>query len=175
MEVANNSSAARAPRAGPRLWPVALAAAIALGAVLRLAWVADMEFKRDEAWTFRQARDGSLPKFGMPSSARAPNPGLSVWVFVGLARLTGCDDPTALARGVQVLGIAALLGVVAFALVFVAAPEREPWLWAAALAAVNPMTVLLHRKIWPPSVLSLFTLVMLAGWWRRERRWGAFV
>jgi hypothetical protein len=52
--------------------------------------------------------------------------------------------------------------------------EREPWLWAAALVAVNPYAVLMHRKIWPPSALPVFCLMPLAGWFYRDRRWGAF-
>jgi hypothetical protein len=178
MDVANEA-AAPAPRAVPRAWLVGLALALTFGAVLRLAWVMDIEFKFDEQWTFRQvqeaARGKPWPRFGMPASAGPLNPGPSVWAFVLLGKLTGCDDPTALARGVQVLSLVALLSLAAFAVFLVPAGEREPWLWAAALAAVNPTAVLLHRKIWPPSVLPLLTLVMLAGWWRRDRRWGAFL
>ncbi|HKI34320.1 MAG TPA: hypothetical protein VKA46_20875 [Gemmataceae bacterium] len=177
MDVANNSTAPAPRRTG--LWLAALLAALVLGAVLRLVWVKDIEFKSDEAWTFRQvqqaAQGGPWPQFGMPSSAGPVNPGLSVWVFVLLGKLTGCPDPTVLARGVQVLSIAAILCLIVFAFVFVPPKEREPWLWAAALVSVNPTAVLLHRKIWPPSLLPLFTLVMLAGWFRRERRWGAFL
>jgi hypothetical protein len=43
------------------------------------------------------------------------------------------------------------------------------------LGSVNPLAVLFQRKIWPPSVFPLFTLVFLAGWWHRHRGWGAFV
>src|SRR5262249_31909329 len=44
-----------------------------------------------------------------------------------------------------------------------------------ALLAVNPLAVLFHRKIWPPSVLPIFIALMLLGWWYRERRRGALV
>jgi hypothetical protein len=179
MDVASCSPRLRARRGLPILWLTGLALALALGVVLRLVWVKDIEFKSDEAWTFRQvqkvAQGGPWPQFGMPSSAGPVNPGLSVWVFVFLGKVAGCANPTILARGVQVLSIAAILGLIVFAFVFVRAREREPWLWAAALVSVNPTAVLLHRKIWPPSLLPLFTLVMLAGWFRRERRWGAFL
>jgi hypothetical protein len=172
MDVSSNPAA-------PRWWLAGLVLALVLGSVLRLVWVMDIEFKADEEWTFRQAqeatRGGPWPRFGMPSSAGPLNPGLSVWVFVLLGKVTGCQDPTVLARAVQVLSIVALVALAAFAVYLVPADEREPWLWAAALLAVNPTTVVLHRKIWPPSVLPLFTLVMLVGWWRRERRWGAFL
>jgi hypothetical protein len=163
----------------PRVWLVGLVIALAVGAALRLAWVGDMEYKADEAWTFHETsaavRDGSWPKFGNPCSAGPLNPGMSVWVFVALGKATGCQDPTQLARGVQMLSLLALAALVAFAVLLVPAGEREPWLWAAALAAVNPTTVLLQRKIWTPSVVPLVSLALLAGWWRRDRFWGAFV
>jgi hypothetical protein len=164
---------------GSWLWLVGLGLALAVGAVLRLAWVGDMEYKADEAWTFREVsaavRDGSWPKFGNPCSAGPLNPGMSVWVFVLLGKATGCQDPTQLARGVQFLSLLAIAALIAFAVLLVPSKEREPWLWAAALAAVNPTAVLLQRKIWTPSVVPLFSLALLAGWWRRERFWGAFV
>jgi hypothetical protein len=177
MDVANMPTDTGAGGTFPRLWLAGLVLALALGAVLRLVWVGDMEYKADEDWTFRQAREaargGQWPRLGMPASAGPLNPGPSVWLFVLLGEVTGCDDPTQLARGVQVLSILALVSLAAFAVFLVPAGEREPWLWAAALASVNPTAVLLHRKIWPPSLLPLFTLVLLAGWWRRDRLWGA--
>lgn len=155
-----------------------LAAAIVLGAVLRVLWVHDIEFKADEAWTFQQTREavhsGFLTELGMPCSAGFRNPGMSIWVFRLLGKIAGADDPTQLARAVQILNIAAIVLLVIFAWGCVDVEEREPWLWATALASVNPMAIVLQRKIWPPSVLPIFSLAMLAGWWRRERWWGAF-
>ena len=75
----------------------------------------------------------------------------------------------------QIVNIAALLLLVGFAFRHVRREEREAWLWAAALVAVNPLAVLFHRKIWPPCVLPLLTLAMLYGWWYRQRRGAAFV
>ncbi len=48
------------------------------------------------------------------------------------------------------------------------------WMWAAALAAINPVAVLFQRKIWPPSTLPLFSMIVLIGWWWRERHAAAF-
>ncbi len=149
--------------------------ALFAGAGLRLIWAEDIEYKADEAWTFEHSRDGDLPWLGMPSSVDIPNPGMSVWVFVLLERLSGADDPPALARAVQITNVAALVLLVCFALRHVPRGEREAWLWAAALVAVNPLAVLFHRKIWPPCVLPLLTLAMLYGWWYRQRRVPAFV
>jgi hypothetical protein len=156
-----------------------LVAALVLGAALRFIWVRDIEYKWDEAWTFQRTqevgRTEPFPWVGMPTSAGFPNPGMSVWVFLVLAKLSGAHDPLALARAIQVGNVLALVLLVGFACRVVPRPEREPWLWAAALVAVNPLAVLFHRKIWPPSVLPLFTLALLTGWWHRDRRWGAFL
>lgn len=162
-----------------RLGLAGLVAALCLGAVLRLIWVNDIEFKADEAWTFQQtqeaARSGTVRWLGMPCSAGFRNPGMSLWVFLLLGRIAGADDPTSLARAVQVLSLMAIVGLLIFAWRWVPANEREAWLWAVALAALNPVAVVFHRKIWPPSVLPIFSLAMLAGWWRREEKWGAFM
>ena len=70
MEVANGPTA---PGAVPRVWLAGLVLALAFGAVLRLAWVKDIEYKADEEWTFRQAREaargGPWPRLGMPVTA----------------------------------------------------------------------------------------------------------
>jgi hypothetical protein len=158
---------------------LALALALFAGVALRLVWVEDMEYKADEVWTFEHARDAdfrrAVPWVGMPSSVDVPNPGLSLWVFVGLRALTGAEDPPGLARAVQGVNCLALVLLVAFAWRHVAPPEREGWLWAAALVAVNPLAVLFHRKLWPPCVLPLFTLALVYGWWYRGRRGPAFL
>jgi hypothetical protein len=161
-----------------RGWLLAFAVALLVGIVLRLIWVQDIEYKLDEAWTFRQSqiagRSAPVPMWGMPTSTGFANPGMSIWVFVGLARALAIDEPLGLARCVQWINIAALLLLAWFALRVVARREREPWLWAAALAAVNPLLVVVHRKIWPPSVLPLGSLLMLIGWWHRGAVLGAF-
>jgi hypothetical protein len=52
---------------------------------------------------------------------------------------------------------------------------REPWLWAIALWAVNPLAVVHERKIWPPSTLPVFVTVMIASWWYRRYWLASFV
>jgi hypothetical protein len=158
---------------------LAVAAAILVGIALRLVWVEDMEYKADEAWTFEQTRAADfrhgIPWLGMDSSVHVRNPGMSLWVFVALGRLAGAEDPPALTRAVQAANCLALVLLLVFIGRHVAARQREAWLWAAALAAVNPLTVLFHRKLWPPCVLPLLSLAALWGWWRRGRPWPAFV
>lgn len=151
----------------------AIAAAIAAAAVLRLLWLSDMEYKADEAAMFARSQSGDLPATGLPSGAGIRNPGMSVWAFVVLARGLGIHDPLALARVVAVLGVLAVVALAVFALRWVPFGEREPWLWAVGLVAVNPLQVVFERKIWAQSLLPLLSMGMLAGWWRRDTRAGA--
>jgi hypothetical protein len=160
------------------LWGTALIGSLLCGAGFRLVYVNDIEYKGDERWTYYHARQiiagQSFPLLGMPSSAGMRNPGLSLWVFAALGKITGLEDPRQLARGVQVTNILAILALAAFALYIVPREEREPWLWATALVSLNPLAVLFHRKIWPPCLLPIFTMFFLMAWWRRDRRGWAF-
>ena len=161
-----------------RRWRIGLAAAVLMGAAFRLIWLSDMEYKADEAWTFEHVKaflqTGEAPAIGMGSSAGVPNAGLSVWLFLALGYMTHALTPLALARGVQIANVVALLLLTVFALRMVSRREREPWLWATALVAVNPLSVLFSRKIWAQDLLPLFTLGFLTAWWRRSSRIGAF-
>lgn len=160
-------------------WPIGLVLVLLVGAALRLVWIEDMEYKYDESFTFWQTQglygQADSPWLGMYTSNGLRNPGMSVWVFIALAKIGHVTEPTDLARTVQVTNILALGLLTWFALRVVPREQREPWLWAVALVAVNPLTVTFHRKIWPPSVLPLLTAIMLIGWWYRERRSGALV
>jgi hypothetical protein len=162
-----------------RLAPLAgVAAAIAAGAALRLALPGAIEWKSDEQWSFFHARQmlagGVWPPVGMPSSVGPPNPGLSLWVFAGLEALFSAHRPPQLAHAVQLLNVAALAAFAAFALIAVPRERREPWLWALALWAVNPIAVVFERKIWPPSVLPLATVALLWAWRYRTHPAAAF-
>jgi hypothetical protein len=116
----------------------------------------------------------SWPALGMESGVRIRNPGLSVWVFVPLARIA--HDPVVMVQLVQVVNVLALLGFVVLGVRRVV-PEQMRRLWFAgiALQAVNPMAVLLSRKIWAQSLVPAFALVMLTGHAFRRSRVGAFV
>jgi hypothetical protein len=153
---------------------VGIAAVLVVGAVLRLLWPADMEYKGDEIYTFERTQNvgvtESWPWTGMNNSADVPHPGMSVWVFLGLAKLVDAHDPIALNVACMALNVLALL---LFALIIarvVPRDEREPWWWGLALLSVNPLAVLFHRKIWPPSVLPAVGVILLATWWNRSRR-----
>ncbi|HXX67845.1 MAG TPA: hypothetical protein VEK07_11715 [Polyangiaceae bacterium] len=159
------------------LLPVFVGGAIVVGALLRFGWLSDMEYKGDERWSFdRSQRVGSAepwPALGMPSSVGLCNPGLSVWVFVVLARIFGAHHPVALDRAVVACDVSAFVLLFAFVVRGMPSHEGEPWLWGLALAAVNPIAVLLERKIWAQSVLPIFCAAFLIGWLRRDRWWGA--
>jgi hypothetical protein len=158
---------------------VALAGVLVFGAFLRLLWVDDIEYKMDEAWTFNMAQEarhsGVIPALGMPTSAGPLNPGFSLWIYIGLAELGAVVTPQDLARMVQCANIGALLFLMWFAWKVVPRREREIWLWATALVAVNPLAVLFERKIWPPSVFPLFSMLFLLGWWYRRQRMAALL
>ena len=154
-----------------------LACAIACGIVLRLLWPADMEWKADEQRMFAWASDIGVtepwPTVGMASGVALPNPGLSVWAFVPLARVSG--DPVALAQLVQLVNVVALLGFVAIgASRLIAGPARQLWFAGLALMAVNPIAVVLARKIWAQSLLPIVTVATLAAHASRRSWAGAF-
>jgi hypothetical protein len=115
------------------------------------------------------------PSLGQQSGVGLRNPGLSVWIFVASARVFGIHDPTGLDRVVQVMNIAVLALLVAFALRCVAVRERERWLWATALMALSPPAILFSRKIWAQSVLPLFSMLLFMAWWARRRPLAAFL
>lgn len=161
----------------PGAWDLFFIAAIVVGAALRCAWLSDMEYKGDERWTFdRTQRIPALepwPSVGMMSSVGMVNPGLSVWAFVALAKAFAVRSPLGLAAAVVSCNVAAFAILYAFVVRGVAREEREPWLWGLALAAVNPVALVLERKIWTPCLFPIFSVAFLVGWLRRSTRWGA--
>lgn len=161
-----------------RLALIGLMLAVLCGAALRFVWADDMEYKGDEQWTFRQTQEvlaGEPPRFGMRTSLGFVNPALSIWVFAAPVFLFEIRDPLVLVRVVQISSAAAILLLLWFAWQMVPREEVEPWLWGAALASVNPFAVMFGRKIWAQSVLPLFLVLMLIGWWRRDRWYAAFL
>ncbi len=158
---------------------IALGMALVAAAALRLAWVGDMEYKGDEAYMFHRTQAVGVsepwPWLGERSGVGLRNPGLSVWAFVAPARVLGLHDPTAVDRIVEVANIAALVLLLVFALRWVPESEREPWLWATVLMALNPTAIVLSRKIWAQSLLPLFSSLVFMAWWFRRRWWAAFL
>jgi hypothetical protein len=154
-----------------------LLAAVVVGAALRLVWPCDIEYKLDEQWTFLQTQrvghDLPFPWVGMPTSYEVRHPGGTVWIFLGLRWLTGATTPAALGQACAACNALALALLAVFVARCVSAAEREPWVWAVAVAAVNPLAVVLQRKIWPPSLAPIFCVGLLASWWHRHTVLGA--
>lgn len=157
------------------LWPFLF---LWIGFALRLSWGRDIEFKGDEAWTFARVTHlgtaGGWSWVGMPSSVGTVNPGMSLWIFLLLGKVFGTRTPVELARAVQLLNCLALVLFLGVCLWVVPKSRRPVWLGAFSLAAVNPICVLLQRKIWPQSVLPFFVVACLWAWLRRDTRTGAF-
>jgi hypothetical protein len=160
---------------GLRLASWTLALALLWGGALRLVWIEDMEWKKDERWSFQMSQEiGRVrpwPRVGMPTSLEMPNPGLSVWIFVPIGWIAG--SPTAVTRFIAIVNIITLLGFAAAVRAFLPPNEREPWLWGLALHAVSPFPIRMSRKIWPPSLLTPFVLLLWIGHRHRLARWGA--
>jgi hypothetical protein len=165
-----------ATRSEVAFWSIALGVLLA-ASVLRLVWLPDIEYKADEIAMYqavRAVRDGApWPRLGFPSSQKAPAHGMMIWVFLALDTVFRSNSPTDLARLCQCLNLAAIAGLLVFIRTSVPVGSRAIWLWAAALLAVNPIAVVLQRKIWPISITPLLLLLVLVGFWYRDRRWGA--
>ena len=155
-------------------WTLALA--LISGGMLRWIWIEDMEWKKDERWSYQMSQELGRTRpwsfVGMDTSVGFPNPGLSVWIFVPIGRVA--STPTSMARAIAVLNMLGLIGFAAVVRIFLPARAREPWLWGLALQAVSPFAIRMSRKIWPPSILTPFLLVLWVSHRFRLARWGAF-
>jgi hypothetical protein len=167
----------------------ALALAVLVGILFRLIWATDMEYKGDELYMFERSQKIGVsepwPWLGMPSGVGTLNPGMSMWLFVAIARVFQATDPIGLVRGVQTLNCLALILLAVFAAKWSSTKKsndektrethQETWMWGAAIAALNPLAVLSERKIWAQSALPLFSMIALIGYLKRDRKVFAFV
>jgi hypothetical protein len=142
-----------------------------------LTWAQDIEYKADEAAMYRTVeavRAGAeWPRLGFASSQNVPAHGMMVWIYLAFDAIYTASDPTDLARATQFVNLLAIAGLLVFIRTSVPVGSRAIWLWAVALMAVNPVAVVLQRKIWPVSLTPPFLLLVLIGFWYRDRRWGA--
>ncbi len=172
----------------PRWVSWVILGAIGLGCASRLIYPQDIEYKWDEIQVFELANSRTsevrLGGAGLHSSGGLRHPALGLWVFVrgshlllsvknSFARSAEMLTPVTVS---QVTMILASLGLIVFAtfagLHFKRRPlEREIWLWAIALAAVNPYFVVLERKMWTPCLFPLFTSIWLMAWFNRKGHW----
>jgi len=148
------------------------------GSCLRLLWATDMEWKSEEKWMFEQAQQiasgaAPLPITGMRSGVRIPNPGMTVWWFALIANFA--HDPISMVRWLQSLNILAIWLFFGFVIWQIAPSHRRPWLWGLAIASVNPLAVVLSRKIWIPDLLTPFCFLVFLGHWFKKKLWGSFL
>ncbi len=160
-------------------WLIFLLLALALGAALRLSFPGDIEYKSDEIYMFTATQKAqgieTWPLFGMTSGVYSmKNPGMSVWVFLALSKISHATTPPELARAVQWLNLGALALLAFFSFSILPGPERIYWLWGTALAAVNPFAVIFQRKIWAQCTLPIFCVLFWIAWHYRHKRLGAF-
>jgi hypothetical protein len=162
-----------------RGWRFFLFLSFIAGLFLRTVYVQDMEYKEDETYNYTQSQSigttAPWPAYGIASGVYIVNPGMSVWVFTGLAKISGAKTPTELAHALQVFSVLGICLLLPFALYFVTDPkDRLAWLWAFSLAMVNPLSILYQRKLWPEPFLPFFSMLVLMGWYKRDKILGAF-
>jgi hypothetical protein len=137
-----------------------------------------MEFKGDEAWMFAKSQSIGVsepwPTLGMGSGVGIPNPALSVWIFVAIAKIFHCATPLDLTRVVSMVNFAAILMLFYFAGWLVPEREKKAWVWAASFMSISLFPVLFSRKIWEQDVLPFFTMPFYIAWWKRGTKAGAF-
>lgn len=170
-----NSGRSGTPRIGFYGWTYLIA--LVCGTVLRLIYPRDTVWDPDQVWNFEHGigMGATLPWdcLGMMSSGGVRNPGMSLWIFVLLARTLGITNPEQLSRTVAVMSILAIVLIGFWSLVQLRGSDREVWLAAGAIAAVNPIAIFLDRVIWAQSTLPLLAVAFWIGIWNRDRWWGA--
>ena len=149
-----------------------------IGCGLRLLWPSDMEWKGDEKWMHGEAvaisrGETPYPLLGMPSSMGLKNPGLSVWVFAGLAKFS--ENPVSMGIFIQIINIGCLLFLYLLFSKLKNVEEKRLWQWAIALQSVSPIPIILSRKIWAQCVVLPFVIIAIVGHRYRHQKWGASV
>jgi hypothetical protein len=160
-------------------WKLFLILSFLAGLLLRTLCVQDMEYKEDERYNYTLSQTiGTTtpwPAYGIASGVYIVNPGMSIWVFAALAKISGAKTPTELARALQIFSLLGICLLIPFALYWIRDPKDRPaWLWAFCLAMVNPLAILYQRKLWPEPFLPFFSMLFLMGWYKRDKLAGAF-
>lgn len=161
-------------------WTSFTCVCLVVGALVRFAWIGDVEYKDDEdqLFTYSQAIPTTQlwPAIGTTSGVgEIRHPALGVWSFAILAQVLHLRTPLAVTSTVPALSLIALALLFWFAWRVVPEAERDVWLWTAALASVNFVATAYARKIWIPSLLPIFCVILLIAWWYRHTRLGALV
>ena len=154
-------------------------AALACAILLRVTFPHDVTWEGDQKWMLMHAREtGATAPWswaGSLSSGGVPHPGMSLWLFIVLVRWLHLSTPLLVSQAVAFMSIAALALIGVWAIAGMRGAEREQWLWAGALAAVNPVDTFLERVIWAPSALPVFLVAFWFSFRNRRVGWGAFL
>jgi hypothetical protein len=147
------------------------------GCLCRLVWPADMKWQADEIWMYETARAvaddwQAWPMLGMNNGVGFLNPGLSVWCFIALAKVT--SDPVAMMVLIALSNVLAILLFAGFVRRYVRPSLQSIWLWGSAFVSVNPLAVNFSRAIWATDILPLWSFGVFVSHWWRDRRWGAY-
>ena len=159
---------------------LALTLALAAGIWLRLRDPTHIELKSDEAHIITAAAEGKIwPALGFDTSNGLNHPGFGLVPYSLTAHFMDSVDPVQMARVTKYSNCVALLLLFLFVVRFTRRENgraRHAWAWAFAMVALNPLYVLWERKIWQPSILPVFFMVILLAWWNRHgSRAAAFV
>lgn len=159
---------------------VALTLVLVAGMWLRLRNPTNIELKSDEAQILTVAAGDTIwPAVGLDTSNGLNHPGFGLVPFTFAASFMDSVDPVKMAQVTQMANCLALLLLFLFVVRFTRReprPMRHAWAWAFCMIAFNPLYVLWERKIWQPSILPLFFMVILISWWKRhESRKVSFV
>jgi hypothetical protein len=150
---------------------------ILAGIIIRLCWVNDMEWKWDERLMYMEAvhiaNTNDFPPTGMKSGGGIENPGLSMWVFGLIAKIS--TDPVNMVCMVIFSNILAILGFLILVLRKFKGKDRDIWLWGLALAALSPIAILFSRKMWAQDVLPILSFLIILGHQYRTKSWGALL
>ncbi len=161
-------------------WRSATCLCLLVGALARFAWIGDVEYKDDEDQVFQYTQaihaTDLWPALGQTSGLRElRHPALGVWSFAALARLLRLHTPLAVTLSVSALSLIAVALLFWFAWRVVPVSQRDVWLWTAALASINLVAIVNGRKMWIPSLLPPFSVVLLIAWSYRHTTAGALM
>jgi len=149
-----------------------------VGLLIRLFWVQDMPFEMDQKWTMQRVMNWGVsepfPWIGMRSSVGVPNPGLSVWGFIGLGALFG-SHPIGVATGVIFLNFFSLLILFIYAFKKTKGLEQNLWMWLISFNCVNPFSFHFNRNIWAQSLLPFLGTLVLLSWLHRSKKSASFL
>lgn len=149
---------------------------IFLGAIFRILWPYDMEWKADEMLMFNMAAEaiisGNLPFLGMKSGGGIINAGFSVWPFALIYSI--CNSPIFMGQCVQWLNIASI-AILMHCAYQCGEQKRSIMLAGIASYSVAILPVLFSRKIWAQDLLPIFIAIMWLLYTYREKIWPVFL